>query len=95
MATAPTECALCCRTVPSTTAHHLVPKSRGGRETEPLCLDCHSMVHTLFDNKRLERELCSIAALRAEPAMARYLKWVASRPGATRFRPRSSRRRRR
>lgn len=90
-------CPLCERDVLELSAHHLVPKSRGGRETEPICLDCHRMIHTLFDNKRLGKELCTVEALQAEPSFAKYLAWIAKRPGDRRYRarrPASSKRRR-
>jgi len=88
----PSVCPLCEREVPVLSDHHLVPKSRGGRETEPICLDCHRMIHVLFDNKTLERELGTVEALRAEPRMAKYLAWISRRPGERRYRARRPRR---
>lgn len=88
----PPICPLCLREVPEVSDHHLVPKSRGGRVTEPICLDCHRMVHVLFDNRTLERELSTVEALQAEPRMARYLAWIAKRPGGRRYRARRPRR---
>ena len=81
-------CPLCDRQVPEVTEHHLVPKSRGGRTTEPICLDCHRMIHVLYDNKRLEQELFSVAALQAEERFARYLRWIRKRPADRHFRAR-------
>lgn len=72
-------CPLCEREVEVFSDHHLVPKSRGGRETQAICLDCHGMIHTLFDNKRLERELNTVQALLAEPSFAKYISWVSKR----------------
>ncbi|PIE05490.1 MAG: hypothetical protein CSA75_04470 [Sorangium cellulosum] len=77
-------CPLCKRKVSVTSDHHLVPKSRGGRKTEPVCLDCHGMIHTLFDNKQLERDLNTVEALQAEPRFAKYLAWVSKRSAARR-----------
>jgi hypothetical protein len=84
----PKVCPLCEREVPVVSDHHLVPKSRGGRETEPICLDCHGMIHTLFDNKRLERELNTVQALQNEPQFEKYLKWVSRRSSTRRHRAR-------
>ncbi len=78
-------CPLCQRPVPTTSGHHLIPKSKGGRETAEICLDCHRMIHTLFDNRRLERELSSVEALQAQPEFAKYLRWIRKRPGTTRY----------
>ena len=77
---------------PKLSEHHLVPKSRGGRATEAICFDCHSMVHTLYDNRQLERELHTVEALCAEPRFARYLAWMRKRPGNRRYRVRGRRR---
>jgi 5-methylcytosine-specific restriction protein A len=83
-------CPLCERDVIELSEHHLVPKSRGGRNTEPICLDCHRMIHVLYDNKRLERELNTVASLQGEERFAKYLRWIRKRPGDRRFRARRS-----
>lgn len=88
-------CPLCLRQVPEVSDHHLVPKSRGGHRTEAICLDCHRMVHTLFDNKRLERELNTVEALQAEPGFAKYLTWIGKRPPNRRYRAKRPKRSRR
>ena len=78
-------CPLCDRDVNELTDHHLVPKSRGGRRTEPICPDCHRMIHVLYDNKTLAKELSTAAALVAEPRFAKYLAWIGKRSGHRRF----------
>ena len=84
-------CPLCNREVPKVTAHHTVPKSRGGRETVNICQDCHGMIHALFPNKELERELSSVDDLKAHPEFAAWLKWISKRPANRRYRPKRSR----
>ena len=81
-------CPLCEREVTERSEHHLVPKSRGGRQTEAICLDCHRMLHVLFDNRRLQQELNTVEALQGEERFARYLAWVRKRPGDRRYRAR-------
>lgn len=71
---------LCKREVPELTEHHLVPKSRGGKETVSICRDCHRQIHALFENKILENDLNTIELLIANEEFARYLKWVAKKP---------------
>lgn len=83
-----TVCPLCERLVEEVSDHHLVPKSRGGRSTQPVCPDCHRMIHVLYDNKRLETELHSVAALQAEERFAKYLSWIRKRPGHRSYRAR-------
>ena len=84
------QCALCGRAKLSMNKHHLIPRSKGGRETVPICLTCHKQIHTLFDNQTLERDLNSIETLRAHPRMQAYLKWIHKRPGWFRVRRKRS-----
>jgi hypothetical protein len=76
-------CPLCGRPVPSPdllSDHHLVPRSRGGKETEAICVDCHKQIHAMYGNKRLEEELNSVEALLADPKFAKFAVWIARRP---------------
>jgi hypothetical protein len=59
--------------------HHPVPRSRGGREVVPLHPICHRAIHAAFSNVELARA-GDRATLRAQPAMARFLEWVADKP---------------
>lgn len=72
------QCPLCERDVllKNLTKHHLVPKSRGGKETEKVCRTCHRQLHALFTNKELEKELNSVEELTANEEVQKYLKWV-------------------
>jgi 5-methylcytosine-specific restriction endonuclease McrA len=56
--------------------HHVVPKSRGGRDTEPVHPICHRTIHAMLSNKQLEREFSSADALRAHPEIATFIRWV-------------------
>lgn len=92
-------CPLCGRPVDNQdmlSDHHLVPRSRGGRTTETVCLDCHKQIHAMYSNKQLEDELNSVEALLADPQFTKFAAWIAKRPfGATAKarRARNSRRR--
>lgn len=77
------------------TRHHVVPKSRGGKETVLLCRPCHKQIHALFSEKELEREHNSIEALLRTEAMRRWRRWIAKRKPTSNVRARPSRRRRR
>lgn len=59
--------------------HHVVPKSRGGRDTEPVHPICHRTIHASLSNKQLEREYSSADALRAHPEIATFIGWVAGK----------------
>ena len=71
-------CWLCLRPLGSRVEyHHPVPKSRGGRETVPVQPICHRTLHQTFSNKELG--LLSLADLRANADIARFLKWIAGK----------------
>ena len=72
-------CPLCGRTgewlTPS--KHHLVPKSRDGKVTADVCVDCHKQIHALFTLPELEREYDTLDKLRAAEPMRRWIAWAA------------------
>ncbi len=89
-------CGLCGRTVQRLTRHHLVPRTRhkskrnkktfDRREvhrTVGLCSPCHQHIHTVLDNKELEREYNTLEALRAHPDVERFVEWVKRKPHGT------------
>ncbi|MFC4453166.1 HNH endonuclease [Deinococcus sonorensis] len=83
-------CELCGRDVPRTTLHHLVPRVVGRRRgervvdlpTAQLCPPCHKMLHRLYSNHELGRDLSSLEALRQQPEVQRFVKWVRTQPGS-------------
>ena len=89
-------CELCLRESIRFTAHHLVPRSRGGKfgPKARLCPTCHRQLHAMFSEATLAKELNSILTLRANPEVASYLKWVQRQKGPTNFRVRRANNRR-
>ena len=87
-------CPLCGRPIPAPQrdAHHLVPKSRGGRETEFLHRICHRQIHALLTESELARDYNSVEALMAHPEMARFVAWVRGKPPGFAARSRKSQR---
>ncbi len=75
-------CPLCQRPIPDAhkDAHHLVPKSKGGRHTEYLHRICHRQIHALFTENELARDYSSVEALLTHPEMARFVAWVKTKP---------------
>ena len=86
----PQSCELCLREVERYTVHHLVPRAEGGRfgPTTRLCTTCHRQLHAMFTESTLARELNSLDAIRGNPEMRKYLKWVRNQKGGTSFRVR-------
>ena len=75
-------CELCGRDGVATTVHHLTPKEEGGTflPTADLCIPCHKMIHATFTNAELAGRLATLEALRAEPALASFLRWIRKQP---------------
>ena len=77
----PLTCWLCTRPVGDKIEyHHSIPKSRGGRVTEPVHPICHRTLHRTLTNKQLEAIGADVAKLRADPEIARFLAWIAGKP---------------
>ncbi|MDP1028280.1 HNH endonuclease [Sphingomonas sp. KR1UV-12] len=77
----PQVCALCERPLGRRVEwHHLVPKSEGGRVTAPVHPICHRTIHATLPNAELARIYAEVEVLRAHPAIARFLRWVADKP---------------
>jgi hypothetical protein len=60
--------------------HHPVPKAKGGRETVPVHPICHRAIHANFTNAQLRTMGGDLATIRGNPAVAKFLEWVASKP---------------
>ena len=61
-------------------AHHLIPKSKGGRQTEYLHRICHRQIHALFTETELARQLNSVDVLLAHPDILLFVAWVKTKP---------------
>ena len=60
--------------------HHPVPKSRGGRETEPVHPICHRAIHNALTNKELAAKAHTRETLLANEELARFVAWVSNKP---------------
>ncbi|MFK3888170.1 HNH endonuclease [Sphingomonas sp. NPDC079357] len=77
---APVTCALCGRPLGTRTEwHHVIPRSEGGTDTAPLHPICHRAIHAAADNATLARA-GTLDAIRAIPALSRFLRWIADKP---------------
>jgi hypothetical protein len=90
-------CPLCERAIPPAQrdAHHLVPKSKGGRHTEYLHRVCHRQIHALLSETELARQYNTVDALLAHPEMQAFVAWVKTKPDDFFVRTRKSTRMRR
>jgi hypothetical protein len=90
------ECGLCSRRVERLTRHHLVPRTRHKNKrnkktfdrqeihrTVGLCPPCHRHIHTVLDNKELERNYNTIEALKSHPDIRKFIAWICKKPHGT------------
>jgi len=75
-------CPLCGREIPESQkdAHHLVPKSKGGRATEYLHRICHRQIHALFNEGELAKRYQTVDALLEHPEIQAFVNWVKNKP---------------
>lgn len=75
-------CPLCGRGIPESQkdAHHLVPKSKGGKTTEYLHRICHRQIHALFSENELAKHYQTVDALLAHPGIQGFVSWVRNKP---------------
>jgi hypothetical protein len=79
----PASCPLCGRPMvpgPSIDEHHLLPRSRGGKDKHVIHKVCHRKIHQTFSEKELARGYASWEALAAHPEIATFIAWVRKRP---------------
>lgn len=76
----PVPCWLCGRPSGGTIVwHHPVPKSRGGREVVAMHPICQKMLITQFSNSELQRHGMDVEGLLADPAVRKFVDWVAKK----------------
>ncbi|WP_271301048.1 hypothetical protein [Sphingomonas sp. CV7422] len=73
-------CWLCGRGLGTTTVwHHPVPKSRGGRDVVPMHPICQQTLIANFTNSELQRHGMDVDGLLADPAIRKFIDWVAKK----------------
>jgi hypothetical protein len=60
--------------------HHPVPKAKGGKIKVAVHPICHNAIHANIANGVLRRMGADVAAVRADPGIAAFLRWVADKP---------------
>lgn len=79
----PPLCPLCDRPMingPTVDEHHLVPRSKGGKEKFLVHKICHQKIHQVFSEKELARQFHTWEALQDHTEMAAFISWVKKRP---------------
>jgi 5-methylcytosine-specific restriction endonuclease McrA len=74
-------CWLCSRSMGEALEwHHPIPKSRGGRDRQPVHPICHQTIHANFTNSDLEKRYFTAEALLGNEEIRRFVDWVANKP---------------
>jgi len=78
----PVICPICGRSIPESQkdAHHLIPKSKGGKSFEYLHRICHKQIHALFKENELAKILNTAESLRNHSDMQTFINWVKNKP---------------
>lgn len=61
-------------------AHHLVPKTFGGKVTEPLHKICHRKLHSVFTEREMLHVYNNWETIRNDPEIIKFIKWVHKKP---------------
>jgi hypothetical protein len=99
------QCELCGRSGVRIERHHLIPKTRHANKKNKkrfdrrevheriamLCRPCHKTVHATLTEKQLEQEFNTLQALRSDPDLAGFVKWVRRQPPGAHVTVRSTR----
>jgi hypothetical protein len=75
-------CPLCSREMvigPTTDDHHLIPKSRKGKETVKLHLICHRKIHSILTEKEIATKYYTIELLQTHPEIHKFIEWVSGK----------------
>ncbi len=77
-------CVICHRPLGSSGAiskHHLIPKSKGGKDSETILIHniCHQKIHSLFTEKELRDHYHTVAKLKEHEEMQKFIRWVAKK----------------
>ena len=77
-----TICPICKRNVPEQylERHHTIPKSKGGKETISVCVNCGDTIHQLINIKELKTTYNTIEALNSHPDIQKWSKWIFKKP---------------
>ena len=77
-------CVICDRELGSDkliSKHHLIPKSRGGKNTETIIIHniCHQKIHSVFSEKELKQVYHTVEKIRTNEEMIKFIKWIAKK----------------
>ncbi len=60
--------------------HHLIPKSKGGKDTVFIHRICHSKIHSVLTRSQLAKGYYEIGKLKEHPEITKFVNWISSKP---------------
>lgn len=73
-------CPLCSRPIGDVwDKHHLIPKSRKGKDVVIIHRICHNKIHSVFTEKELEQHYHTIERLLEHEDIQKFVKWVSKK----------------
>ena len=77
-------CPICNREMPDDRVyvdeHHLIPKSKGGRDKILLHKICHQKIHSLWTEKELSKYYNNVDSIKNDYNMKKFIGWVKNKP---------------
>lgn len=84
MASEENKCEFCGITT-VTHGHHVIPRSKGGKEIVPTCGTCESFIHKTWSHNQLRDIYNSVDLILADKGFQKFLKWRRKQPSTTLF----------
>lgn len=84
------KCRFCNRDIPENLIqyHHLIPKSKDGKDTVPACPSCHNFIHKTWENNRLRDFYNSVERIVGSEEYQKFFKWLLKQPVEKSFKTR-------
>jgi hypothetical protein len=64
---------------PSIDEHHLIPKTFGGKDKEPVHKICHRKLHATFTEREMAKFYNTWSLLKNHPEIQKFIKWVSKK----------------
>jgi hypothetical protein len=74
-----------CRLPAPTREHHIIPRSKGGKETVPACETCENFIHKTWTHNELRDIYNTVEAILEDEKFQKFLKWRRKQPVTTLF----------
>lgn len=84
------DCPLCQREMVYPSDHHLVPRSKQGRETVLICEDCHRAIHARFDTATLKNHYNTVERLLDDNELRGTIKFISKQNPHTKIKTKTS-----